>query len=223
MLMEMQQMNLQEYDEIRKELLTHYSCRQCLDAVCCTTTAVQLSRGEIFSIAKHLRISPGVFLKMYVQHPHPFIYFKDPCPFFRKGIKNRRYPKCEIYPVRPQTCRVWPMNGIYLISAVDLCPLAGEIFEDLEAIEREALIITDMDVQTRELGRRLREMPEFQEMMGDEDMDMLNLNPSEVYHTMTEKVLKTPTPKKAVECMNVATSLPFLRRLLEVKKNEKVS
>lgn len=83
-------------------------CQGC--SMCCKKEgAVDLDTEDLKRIAFYLRMRPEKFLDQYVQKVQGDNYLKDlpssdSCIFLKKG-------KCSIYPVRPNTCILYPFIG----------------------------------------------------------------------------------------------------------------
>jgi Fe-S-cluster containining protein len=124
-----------EWLGISIELTARYGCHRCNEGKCCTESVVEIRPNEVEFMASHLKMKPEEFLKKYSyleENGKPFL--RAPCPFYRRGKKGSRYPVCQIYPVRPLVCRIYPLTGLLTVRNIDGCIMARDIMEDLKKI-----------------------------------------------------------------------------------------
>ena len=108
--------------EILRCLESH--CDNC--GRCCTETAPEVATRELRRIFKHLQLSSfKVFLAENVTFREEKMVLKTPCPFHRGD-------RCEIYPVRPSVCFLYPFKpGVPVLSGIGRCALADRIGDEL--------------------------------------------------------------------------------------------
>jgi len=124
----------QKAKELHLEVFEEIDCLEC--ANCCKTTPAILKGSDIKRISKHLKIPPKIFRRKYVLEDinGELSFQKIPCVFLKAD--NR----CEIYEVRPESCRDYPHTGsgsflrrIELHKAnLDICPAVFEIVKRIQ-------------------------------------------------------------------------------------------
>lgn len=116
--------------QLLNEVFNFYGCQKC--NLCCKAYTPVVFDWEIKRISKVLRTKPKKFRKKYLVKlnlPLNEYELKSPCPFLKDNV-------CSIYPVRPKICRIFPfelepMEGIVRLTAVEVCPTATLIYNDL--------------------------------------------------------------------------------------------
>lgn len=109
----------------------------CLDcANCCKTTPALILNKDIDRIAKHLNLKAKDFVTQYlkIDDDDDYIYKQTPCVFLNEDNS------CQIYEVRPKSCREYPHTDSNKISLalmqknVGICPAVYHITEKLRTI-----------------------------------------------------------------------------------------
>jgi len=110
-----------------------FKCHQC--GRCCSEIGLPYDPEKIFDIAKYLGITSELVIDKYYGH-----FTKDrkswesddhkrrPCPFLKR---NGAKMQCEIYPVRPYGCEIYPFETVCGSQGVE-CPGAKEVNKKLE-------------------------------------------------------------------------------------------
>ncbi len=97
----------------------HFECMEC--GGCCAGPGegyIWVTRPEISIIADFLKMPPGEFRRKFLKRDGlrtTIIEHKETkdCIFLRE-VNGKR--GCEIYPVRPSQCRIWPFWSLNLAS-----------------------------------------------------------------------------------------------------------
>jgi hypothetical protein len=109
-------------------------CLKC--ANCCKTTGPLFTQKDIERIAKHVKLSPGVFIEKYlvIDEDKDYILKKTPCIF----LDSSNY--CAIYSIKPKACGEYPhtnrrnmkeISSLTLNNAL-MCPAVSKILENIE-------------------------------------------------------------------------------------------
>lgn len=90
----------------------YFNCQQC--GACCTVIGLPYDAASVFKMADFLNISIDKIIDTYYGEMTPDgLYWKTedskrtPCPFLRKS-EGRYF--CSIYDVRPEGCRLYPID-----------------------------------------------------------------------------------------------------------------
>ncbi len=237
-ILESQQTLFDEYDLLIEQLNRFYECHRCIPNWCCTTVPVCLLFEEIPLLAQYMGLSRNKFLNKYCEITNEFmgipsIYLKTPCPFFKKGIKQRRYSSCRIYKIRPGVCKRFPFAQMPGVRCIDRCPLASEIAKDLKILEKMysseeiPYELSDIEKITNRFREMLKETDEWStisEKMGlkrFEEMDYETFRHEQF--NLEEKILQHNLPKNKHKSWDSATAvvqLPYFRDLLRLKRRE---
>ncbi len=127
---------LQDMRPIKLKILKMVKCHRC--GFCCKSCNAMLSKQDIDSLCKYLQCSFEELYEKYMDKNTRTPYLKLPCPFLNKDNE------CDVYPVRPKTCKEFPFNEFTLI--IDPCPLGKDIRGIIEEIEGPIVQI-DEDMQ----------------------------------------------------------------------------
>ncbi len=134
---------LQKLSSAEVDNLFHYEhevvfeeidCLKC--ANCCKTTGPLFTQKDIERIAKHVKLSPGVFIEKYlvIDEDKDYILKKTPCIF----LDSSNY--CAIYSIKPKACGEYPhtnrrnmkeISSLTLNNAL-MCPAVSKILENIE-------------------------------------------------------------------------------------------
>lgn len=140
---------------ISVELIKKYGCHRCVEGKCCTESVVEIRPNEVEFMASYLKLSPEDFLKKYTYLETGKPFLRAPCPFYKRGKKDSRYPICQIYPVRPLVCRVYPLTGLLTIRNIDECKMAQDIIEELK--EKKHITLDEFEKRLLPYLKRVRE------------------------------------------------------------------
>ncbi len=124
-----------DFLRLHKKFFKDYDCSQCRN--CCKMCCAEFSREDISRNAALLGLSEAVFIEKYLEPDQlgKNYYSKHvPCDFL-KGTGD-----CMLGECRPEGCRLYPytdqperLHSLYsVLSAVEICPVAFEIFEELK-------------------------------------------------------------------------------------------
>lgn len=233
-----QQTLFDEYDILIEQLNRFYECHRCIPNWCCTIVPVCLLYEEIPLLAQHVGLSRNKFLDKYCEITDggmgiPFVYLKSPCPFFKKGIKQRRYSSCRIYKIRPGACKKYPFAPMFGVSTIDRCPMASEIAKDLKILEKmyssEEIPYELSDIEKiinrfREMLMETDEWSTISEKMGlkrFEGMDYETFRYEQF--NIEQRLIQLGLPKNKHKSWDSATAvvqLPYFRDLLRLKREE---
>lgn len=207
LLSEFRQMVIDEWEGLWPELHKFYECRRC--SFCCTKIPVQISRSEIRQIAKHLNMDPALCLLRYTLFMENKPYLKYPCPFYDGN-------GCEIYEARPEVCRRYPFTGGNPgVLATNLCPMAKEIADDVEALGKVRL-----DKLTRRYEKYFNmyvNHPRYKLMAeplgGVEEAER---RVKEYLKSVEDKLM--PDNTESYEAVNFSCPIEAMRKLLKLKR-----
>ena len=164
LVMEYKMQQIAEWREIALELCDLYTCDRCYDTVCCTVTPASLTDPELLRLSEHVGKSPEEFIAEYCDVSEVgWLYLKSPCPFLKKGIKNRRYPLCRVHEIRPLVCRRYPFDDLPgVVHSTDLCPMAARIRREVEDVQRRLttgeLVVEFMGEADDELEEKMKKL-----------------------------------------------------------------
>lgn len=104
-------------------LWNYFQCQQC--GTCCEEIGLPYDPKSVFQIAAFLKMSMEQVIETYYGHLLPDgLHWEStdskrtPCPFLKHA---ERKCFCEIYPVRPEGCRLYPIDTDGGRSGVE-CP-----------------------------------------------------------------------------------------------------
>jgi|SRR3989304_3182429 len=126
---------------LKLKILKKVRCMKC--GFCCKSCNVMLSKQDIDSLCKFLRCDFQELYEKYLDKNARMPYLKLPCPFLNKDNE------CDVYPVRPKTCKEFPFNELTVI--VDPCLLGKEIRAIVEEIEGP---ITEINEDLQEIANQ---------------------------------------------------------------------
>ncbi|MBN2384490.1 YkgJ family cysteine cluster protein [bacterium] len=90
---------------IQLDLNGSFKCQRC-GACCATSGWVYVTASEITAIAAFLGLDQLTFTQQYLTHDRGWDLLSSPS--FRPHCFLDSQNQCEIYPVRPQSCRTYP-------------------------------------------------------------------------------------------------------------------
>jgi Fe-S-cluster containining protein len=126
----------QQFEQLHNNAFEKIDCLTC--ANCCKTTGPLFLQKDIETLAKHLKLKPGDFIKQYLHMDEDgdFVLNVLPCPFL--GADNY----CSVYEARPNACREYPhtnqrkMHTIFkeTLNNTLICPAVFQILEKLKSV-----------------------------------------------------------------------------------------
>lgn len=149
---------LQKNNQLNEACVTvsKHFCEGC--STCCQKLPIHVSFGEVSRIAKKLQKNEKLVIKQYFKQFDDEYVIKPPCPFLKKGT-------CEVYEVRPESCKVYPFNLdgliidglIYYVPALNIpeyCNCAKKLEDNLtnfnedDEFLKETMKVIDIGVTT---------------------------------------------------------------------------
>jgi uncharacterized protein len=117
------------------DVIKHIDCTQC--ANCCKEMRPVVTKDDICSISKQLRLPEDKFISKYLEVSEDnkvYLIAKKSCPF----LKGNR---CSIYEVRPEVCRSFPhlwkegflSRLINVVENYSICPIVFNVYEQLKS------------------------------------------------------------------------------------------
>lgn len=125
---------------IENRMWKYFQCQQC--GTCCATIGLPYDADRIFEIAEHLKMSLDELIEKFYGKVSPdgsSFYFDDskrtPCPFL--SISEEK-SVCRIYTVRPEGCRLYPIDTDGGREGV-ACPAWEIAFAELKKEQEEEI------------------------------------------------------------------------------------
>lgn len=121
-------------------LWKYFQCQQC--GACCTTIGLPYDAESAVAIAGFLKLTVEELIETYygnLSHDRLSWLTDDakriPCPFLKKSAEKYF---CEIYAVRPQGCRLYPIDTDGGRNGV-VCPAWGIAYSNLKKEQEEEI------------------------------------------------------------------------------------
>lgn len=128
-----------QFKELHEELFAQYDCSRCRN--CCKMFCGSIPKEDIEQDASCLNMSKEQFIEKYLEWDESEEIYTTrhrPCDFLSekgKCILGECKPKnCKKYPYTDQPGRLWSLYSV--LDAVEVCPVAFEIWERLKKIYR---------------------------------------------------------------------------------------
>ena len=116
----------------------YFKCQQC--GKCCEEIGLAYDPYSLKEIANYLKISINELIETYYgkfttdgKYFEPDDNKRTPCPFL-KSEESMKF--CAIYPVRPEGCRLYPLETDFGRDGVD-CPAANIVFSKIYSGQRQ--------------------------------------------------------------------------------------
>lgn len=124
-----------DFLRLHKKYFKGYDCRQCRN--CCKMYCAEIPREEVSRDAALLGLSEAAFIEKYLEPDRFGMKYQSkhvPCDFMMED------GNCMLGEYKPEGCKLYPytdqperLHSLYsVLSAVEVCPVAFEIFEELK-------------------------------------------------------------------------------------------
>lgn len=126
----------QQFAELHEELFSNYDCNRCRN--CCKMYYGAIPEEDIAKDAEYIKMSQEEFAETYLDGKAEGRYQTKhmPCDFLNPD------GSCKLGECRPDNCKKYPytnqperLRSLYsVLEAVEVCPVAYEIYERLKGI-----------------------------------------------------------------------------------------
>ncbi len=124
-----------DFLRLHKKYFKDYDCSQCRN--CCKMYCAEIPREEVGRDAALLGLSEAAFIEKYLEPDQFGMKYQSkhvPCDFMMED------GNCMLGECKPEGCKLYPytdqperLHSLYsVLSAVEVCPVAFEIFEELK-------------------------------------------------------------------------------------------
>lgn len=124
---------------LHNELFADYECRNCRN--CCKMYKGTFQEDELAKAAGYLKLTTDQFKDFFLESndiEYTYETKHSPCDFLEKNgeckLGDMKPGSCKTYPHTNQPERLWSLYSV--LNAVEVCPVAFEIFERLKEIYR---------------------------------------------------------------------------------------
>ena len=125
----------EQFLRLHNELFEGYDCNRCRN--CCKMFYGSIPEGDVQKDAEYLEISKEQFLDFFLQKNKSngqYLTKHQPCDFLQEN------GECRLGDCKPENCKRYPYTNqperlcsLYsVLEAVEVCPVAFEIFERLK-------------------------------------------------------------------------------------------
>lgn len=127
----------EQFLKLHNELFEGYDCNRCHN--CCKMFYGNIPEEDVQKDAEYLKMSKEQFADLFLQKdktPEGFVTMHMPCDFLQED------GNCRLGDCRPENCKKYPYTNqperlaslLSVLSAVEVCPVAYEIFERLKEV-----------------------------------------------------------------------------------------
>ena len=125
----------QQFQKLHQELFAGYDCNSCRN--CCKQYYGSIPETDVEQDAKHLNMDVRTFIHEYLEPDENSTEYHTknmPCDFLQEDgscmLGDCKPLNCKNYPYTDQPDRLWSLYSV--LEAVEVCPVAYEIFESLK-------------------------------------------------------------------------------------------
>lgn len=126
-----------QFMALHNELFADYECRNCRN--CCKMYKGTFQEDELEKAAGYLNITTNQLKNFFLEFneiEYSYETKHSPCDFFEENVE------CKLGDMKPESCKTYPYtnqperlcNLYSVLNAVEICPVAFEIFERLKGI-----------------------------------------------------------------------------------------